>query len=200
MALGQLVDAAQFGTQAQDIFLRLTQLTGWKLDDGKRQDMAETAIALGARAAIRPECLRWTLSEDKAERWLRELNETIETGYWTGEEAGKWAGRLQWGTSLVWGRAGRAYLRPLYWHRESGAAHGPLTRRHLACLRWWQRLLQEKQSRDFPWDDSEESGPADLLVFTDAEGDGGAGAIVYATQPAHGTPRAVFTAGHVPPQ
>ena len=90
----QLVDAAQFGTQAQDILLRLTQLTGWQLDDGKRHFMADTAIALGARAAIRPECLRWTLSEDKAERWLRELTETIETGYWTGEEAGKWAGRL----------------------------------------------------------------------------------------------------------
>ena len=58
--------------------------------------------------------------------------------------------------------------------------------------------MEQRQSKDVPWDDEEYTAKPDVLVFTDAEGNGGAGAIVYPMRPRRGAPRAYYTASRVP--
>ncbi len=68
-------------------------MAGRQLDETKRQPMAASAVALGARGAILPHALHWSLAEEKAEKWLRDLDDLVERGEWSSEEAGRWAGR-----------------------------------------------------------------------------------------------------------
>ena len=196
----QLVDAAVFGMQAQEIFKALTEATGWALDAEKRQPLGPTAVALGAKGVMGETGLSWTLDQDRADRWIGELDETLSHDRWSSETAGKWAGRFQWATSIIWGEVGRAYLRPLYWYREKGLSNGPLTARHRLCLQWWRHMLTLKQSRTIPWDCQEEMAAPDYVVFTDAEGNGGIGAIAYPTAHNKTDEKIIYTRGRVPRQ
>ena len=99
---------------------------------------------------------------------------------------------------MVWGQVGRAYLRPLYWFREADRENTPLTSRHRVCLRWWQRMLQTEQAQLIPWDTRIENADADFLLFSDAEGGGGTGAVLFPRGAPTGGPTSWYTAGRVP--
>ena len=93
----------------------------------------------------------------------------------SGEEAAMWAGRLQWGCATVYGRAGRAYLRPLYWRRAAGGGRAPMTKRLRVVVDWWRRFLSEAHERVVPWTDP--PGGPDTVVWTDAESTGHVGVV-----------------------
>ena len=137
------------------------------------------------------------MEPDKAARWSAELRTLLVVRHWSSQEARQWAGRLQWATSVVWGRVGRAYLRPLYWFGEEGSSGARLTKRHTVCLEWWLRMLETSQFREIPWDQEVEGAPPTFLVFTDAEGSGGAGVTVIPLAE-DADPKEYFSIANVP--
>ena len=66
------------------------------------------------------------------------------------------------------------------------------------CLQWWQKLLQNDQVHRVPWDRDVENAAPDFLMFSDAEGGGDTGAVLYPAGSPTGGPTSWYSAGRVP--
>ena len=82
-------------------------------------------------------------------------------------------GRLCFAVFSVWGPSARARLRPLYNWGRSGGVPNPSC---ISCLNWWKKKLlcgEPTRLTLFP------DGLPPVIVYTDAEGKGGIGGLLF---------------------
>jgi hypothetical protein len=110
--------------------------------------------------------------------WLSDIRECLQSGNLPLCLALQLVGRLSFAAWAVWGQVARTKLRCLYSFLLSGAGPLPLLIRE--SLIWWELRLQELLPRvvrtrllNFPV----------ILVYTDAEGSGGLGAVFAGIEP-----------------
>ena len=121
----------------------------------------------------RPELLGFILDLDRMEvqikpqrreRLLAEIAEIRSSGRLTPGQASKLRGKLQFTTCSLFGRTGRAQMRPLserqYQFSGKVGLNGPLR----SALKAWEVILQDGRPRPIP---EATGGPADAVLFTD---------------------------------
>ena len=111
----------------------------------------------------------------KMEFWRTQLNEVLVTGILPYRAAFKLAGRLSFGVFAAWGIIARQRLRSLRQHVASGG--GRISADLRLDLEWWAPFLAAPIQVPRPLQPQR----LDLaLLYSDAEGDGGLGAVLVA--------------------
>jgi hypothetical protein len=90
------------------------------------------------------------VTDDKAQKWLEDVDKALATGRLTPGDAAKLAGRLSFAAQHTFRRLGRAMLRALF-HQE----HAPLKGARLGAdlklsLEWWRQVLALKLTQWTP--------------------------------------------------
>ena len=128
----------------------VTRLLGWGLDPDKSQVGQELTL-LGLQINMGPLVSDWNLSADKARDWSNDIRRFVEEDRLTPGEASKLAGKLQFLNSHIFGRVGRALIRPIIWRQIQQIGSHKLTHRLRASLEWFDRALREQWSRQVPY-------------------------------------------------
>ena len=104
------------------------------------------------------------IKPQRRERLLAEIAEIRSSGRLTPGQASKLRGKLQFTTCSLFGRTGRAQMRPLserqYQFSGKVGLNGPLR----SALKAWEVILQDGRTRPIP---EVTGGPADAVLFTD---------------------------------
>ena len=103
---------------------RVIRLLGWELDPKKSVQHASTTTMLGVCVAAWPGSIVFWIGREKLEKWLKCIDNALESGFLRPAEAKRLAGRLSWGNSVVFGRGARAYLAALHWAPRAVQAQG----------------------------------------------------------------------------
>ena len=158
--------------QSRDLLVEVVGLFGFVLSPDKTPRPSRIQDVLGVRVALHGLCAILAVDSGKVTFWLSELQALISDGSVTSEAARRLAGRLAFGCSAVWGRFPRARLSSLF-----RLAHGAFVDRIKLSkdLVWWQSFLHTTNSatvhlgvRELPL----------ALLYTDAAGSGGIGAVL----------------------
>ena len=120
----------------------VTDLLGWELDPEKRVAQAHSAPVLGVEFAIdkRAQCIRISIPPAKIGNWQQEIRNCLARNCLQPDEARKLAGKLNWGSSAAFGRAGRVHLAPLF--RHASGSTSKMSGRVERALRWWLQFLE----------------------------------------------------------
>ena len=162
-----------------------TDLLGWRLDPEK-SCAGQRVVLLGLEVQMHADASHWRLSSDKAQQWIGEITTFLESNRLTSAEASKLCGKISFLNSHVFGRLGRALLRPIVWRQLDLSGTTSLTQRLRWSLQWFKRVLSEARSQVIPYSVNELGTNA--LIYTDAESNGNIAIVVIAA----GT-RAVIT-------
>jgi hypothetical protein len=157
------------GWIAQTFEYVVTYLLGWKLDPEK-SCTGELVTLLGLEVSLQAEASYWKLSRDKAEQWVEQITRYLSMDRLTPTEASKLSGRVAFLNTHVFGRLGRALLRPIIWRQIDTTGSTKLTKRLKWSLMWFRRVLQEQWQRRVPYSLDELKNT--MLVYTDAESNG----------------------------
>ena len=114
-----------------------TVLLGWSLDEAKSQT-GTTITLLGLEVSMQAALSHWRLSHDKAKAWVADLSRFLEQDRLTPAESSKLAGRMAFLNTHVFGRLGRALLRPIIWRQLDLTGATKLTRRSRWSLMWFR--------------------------------------------------------------
>ena len=112
----------------------------------------------------------WRLSSDKAEQWVEQISHYLATGRLTPTEASKLSGRVAFLNTHVFGRLGRALLRPIIWRQIDTTGCTRLTKRLRWSLLWFRKVLHEQWQRKVPYSLDELKDT--VIIYTDAESNG----------------------------
>lgn len=130
----------------------------------KLQHGASLSI-LGVDVSMSAQGLRCCPTADKARNWLSIIDEALRAQSLTPGLASKLAGKLSWGSSVLFRRLGRAAMRPIFDQQtRRDAAMSPELRR---ALIWWSRVLRLQIVETRPWHGRE---PRPVHLFCDARG------------------------------
>ena len=163
----QQIETQSTAAEGKEIFQKIMNTLGWALDEKNSQDMSSEVRCLGSSLQVTEVGVTWSLCQDKAERWDEELRQCQKSDVMSAETAGRLCGKLQFGAERVFGRAGRAALRPLVRRQHSSEAN-TLTKRLRSCIRWWRAYLATNPKRSIFWNDRG-GHRADVIIYTDAE-------------------------------
>jgi hypothetical protein len=167
--------------RTRDMLIEIVGLLGLRLDPDKTPTPSSTMLVLGVVITIvRVQGLVFALlSIDPAKNavWLRDLRTSHHTGRLSPPQAEVMAGRLEFAASAVLGKGHRHRIRTLYDHARQH--HYDISTNHLLLddINWWISLLSShtlsrrvQVTGDLapPW-----------LLYTDAEGKGGIGAVLF---------------------
>ena len=95
----------------------------------------------------------FTLSAEKAEKWLHTIDEAIRRSTMDAGVAQKLSGRLMWATQLLFHRVGRAMVKAIFAQKLSkDGSIGPRLRRSLL---WWKAVLEEEVCEARQWSEAE---------------------------------------------
>lgn len=137
---------------------------GAKFDQKKLQLSSEPTI-LGVTYNLRD--MQLEIKADRKKDLLDEIDSILHVGLLDPGSAGKLKGKLMFGASQLWGKVGRAFLRPIserqYWKFPSNTEFKldvPLTE----SLRQWKKLVHAGPPRQI--DLAQERLP-DAVIFTD---------------------------------
>ena len=185
-----LVERGRTATSGKEAFQRLMRLLGWELDPGKSTNMCTQVTSLGCSLTITKDDVRWALTPAKRDRW-KEVR-ALQTNQLSSTEASKLHGRLNFGSQRVFGRVGRAALRPICF-RQTQHSTLQLGEHLRSALIWWARFL-DSWPRTIRTVADLGNKEADYILYTDAEGQGGVGAVLV-----HGQSEEVlFCKGMIP--
>ena len=153
----------------------VSELLGWQLDPTKNAS-GKCVVLLGLEICLNESESRWRLHPNKAMEWLHEVHKTLKDDWLPPAVASKMCGRFSFLNSYVFGRVGRALLRPLIWrqHQTVGSMH--LTCRLRSSLHWFGRVLEAGLSRSVPYSHPPLEKLA--LLYTDAESTGSIAAVL----------------------
>ena len=168
--------AAQARKSLEDII----QACGFALAPGKTEGPSAILTILGILVTIGDNSINLKPDPAKAQKWKGEIDAALKGNELTPGEAQKLAGRLNFATSTLFGKVGKAHLRPIY-HR----AHAAQRKHHSSrlypslkkCLKWWKKLLNlPNLNVDINFE--QQARPIKLL-YTDATGHGNLGFALY---------------------
>lgn len=120
---------------------------------------------LGVDHTISAESLQCRPSAAKVQRWLRRIERALDEDILRAGDAGKLAGKLSWGSSKLFGRFGRALLRPIF--DQASKRNGRIAVDLRRALCWWQQILATGVSEKRPWKLPKQHP---VHVFCDARG------------------------------
>ena len=157
----------------------VTRLLGIQTQDDKAQGPPET-IDMNSDDAkepwTRPELLGVIIDLDRHEAQIKpkrrelllgEINAILEPSCrkLSPGQASKLRGKLQFTTSTLFGRTGRAYMRALAERQYENAKRGLAINEAIEeALRGWLHILENGRPRPIP---DRPGGPADAVIFTD---------------------------------
>ena len=104
---------------------------------------------------------------EKIDKWSAEISAILQQNRLTPHQAARLAGRLNRGSSAVFQRSARVFLRLLYQNAAQDSSQ--LTSRLRAALRWWRRLLVRRPTRELSF---QPRALPRLVLYTDATGSG----------------------------
>jgi hypothetical protein len=113
----------------------------------------------------------------KVDFWLKDIQDCLDSNSLPLHLASQLVGRLSFAAWAVWGHVARSRLRSLYDFLLCGA--GEFWDEVRESLRWWEHRLHSLVPRITLL--SEINSPV-LLIYTDAEGSGGLGALLTGTE------------------
>ena len=132
--------------------------------------------SLGSQLSIGEGAVTWSLCEAKKEAWLFQLNEALASDQLSPGDASKLHGRLNFACQKVFGKVGRAAMRPIC-HRQTQQGVSRLGPALRSALVWWRRFLSSAPCATIRQRDRLACEP-EYVLFTDAEGTGGVGAFL----------------------
>ena len=115
--------------------------------------------------ATKDEITVW-LDETKREKWAKTIDFAIEDKKLSATDAAKLAGRLNFTTSCVFQKLGRAPLAPIYAQQHAPLPGGVVSNRLLMSLKWWRTFLKNPIKRTH----NHKHEPSCVHLFTDARG------------------------------
>ena len=165
----------QLGSLARTIMEDVIQALGWHLEPDKTEGPTQQLTVLGVSITIDNKSIALQPDPIKVAVWLRQMQECIDQDIMHASTASKLAGRLTFAGQSIFGRVGRAHVRPIYDRIYTGHSALDPALRH--SLLWWIELLQTTAyRRTAPL--QEATRPA-IVIYTDATGDGRIGSAIY---------------------
>ena len=164
--------------------MEIVDLLGLRLDPEKTPPPSSTMTILGVLLVII--CVgnvyyaQLNIDPRKQSVWLGAINKALQTHQLLPCEAEVLAGRLEFAASAVLGKGHRHRLITIYAH---GSKHAQVSSDIssatdlLSDLQWWANLLSSKLSHRMVQLTGDRPPP--LLLYTDAEGKGGLGAVLF---------------------
>ena len=185
------VDFADIASESRDILLEVVSLLGLTLAVDKTPAPASSQEVLGVACSLKTseQGLHLLLSPEnrKLQVWIEEAQQILESTSVDLRRLTKLVGRLSFASWAIWGQVARSRLRAAYSFLSSGLESH---RSRMALdLEWWLCLLRNP----LPAQACASSGlQAPVLVYTDAEGSSGLGAVL------HTPSKTVWFQDHVP--
>ena len=169
---GEAPDAAE---QLEDM-VELAELLGTEFKKEKQQ-LGNTVEYLGLEIMVKNGKIMIGISEEKIKEIENTLHEALRTNKLPPATAAKLAGRLSWSQTQYFGRYGRAHIGAFY-HRQHAPFHVETLNEQLKnSIKWWLENLRVLSARRTVSCFDEDSLPP-LLLYTDAAGNGGCGAVL----------------------
>ncbi len=159
------------------LVLEVVSLLGFTLEPSKTPLASESLDILGVTVSLSFDENGVVVSSvpdaAKVSFWLSDIHDCLRSGTLLLALASQLLGRLSFAAWAVWGQVARARLRPLYSFLLAGAGRLPANVRE--SFEWWERRL----TTSFPRTSKIRSLASPIfLVYTDAEGSGGLGAVL----------------------
>ena len=167
-----VIDVEPGSGEAVAAFQEVMSLLGWALDTKKRQPSSSCVQSLGCQLSVHSNGVSWALDSEKRETWLGDIRRHLASGVMQPGEAAKLYGRLAFGGQRVFGRVGRAALRPLARQQRGRSTH--IARRLSSALTWWEAFLSQCPVQHLKWE-RRLLGAPDMVLYTDAEQKGRVG-------------------------
>ena len=167
------VETMQHAKECLARFIRLL-LGKSAVADGKLEHGLQLVI-LGIELTVGEHGFRCRPSPDKIKKWLGTIDESLSCCRMTPGAASKLAGQLNWASSRMFNRLGRAMLRPIFdqQRRYAGEVDNELCR----ALQWWRDVLALDIAEVRQWELPK--GEA-VHLFCDASGSPGhLGAVLF---------------------
>jgi hypothetical protein len=164
------------------LVLDIVSLLGFTLEPSKTPEPSTSLDILGVTVSLQSTTSGLVIStvpdRAKVDFWLRDIQDCLASNSLPLGLASQLVGRLSFAAWAVWGHIARSRLRSLYDFLLCGAGEFPLEVRE--SLQWWEHRLQSLVPRLILL---KEVNSSVLLIYTDAEGSGGLGALLTGTEP-----------------
>ena len=107
-----VIDVEPGSCGAAEALQEVMSLLGWALDKKKRQPPSCCVRSIVGELSVQIDGVCWALDGAKRETWMGDIRRHLASGVMQPGEAAKLYGRLAFGGQRVFGRVGRAALRP----------------------------------------------------------------------------------------
>ena len=94
---------------------------------------------IGVSIACGDEGITCTPDREKIQKWLHQIDSSLQTNRMCAGQASKLAGRLMWASHFTFKRLGRAFLYPIFLQQR--ARRSNVGRELRLSLRWWRDAL-----------------------------------------------------------
>ena len=146
----------------------IATLVGLPCDPLKDAHFVQEMTVLGALVSV--DVPRYgvsvAVSQDKAERWCRQLDRMLADGTCDPGQASKFAGRFSFAVSVSCDRVGRAFVKPFYAQAHSPLVGHRISMRMRLAAEWWRSFLKLRMPPFVPCVKREH-----VLVWTDTAGE-----------------------------
>ena len=172
------VDYQAIAQESRSIVLEVVSLLGLQLAVDKTPAPAASQEVLGVSCTLRPHASGCSVAlapeARKLQLWLQEITVSLESSSPDLKQLSRLVGRLSFAAWAIWGPVARSRLRAAYSFILSGSSlHRDQMVKDLA---WWVQLLKDP----LPAVASSSSvRQAPSVVYTDAEGSSGLGAVLH---------------------
>ena len=166
-----------FGCSKTDVFWSggrclsvLAKMLGFPTADHKDADDLLNMVVLGAQVSVLMDKAKITvqISEDKAVKYGRILENILKTRFCSAEVAVKIAGRLAFAVTVAAGKVGRAYIKPFYAQAYAPRRHSGVSPWMAQAADWWQQYLRAEPVMSHLADSA---GKKHVNCWTDASGE-----------------------------
>jgi len=158
-----------------EAFKRLNNLLGFVMKESKERSPRTVGDILGLEVDISHLPLTVAVSAERIAH-LRALIEAVqEAGLLWPSTAGPLVGKLQFASSGIFGRVGRAALQPLYRRQHAKKGSPSLSKHVRAALDFFLQLLADPPARVLPLGNARPP----VVVYTDGNGAGCLGVVVF---------------------
>ena len=135
------------------------------LFDQKKLQLSQAPTVLGVTYNLTK--LQLEIKEERKKELVEEIDAIVSSGLLDPGSAGKLKGKLMFGASQLWGKIGRAFLRPIsdrqYWKFPPSAEFN-LDRQLVESLTQWRKLVLAGPPRSI---DLAREKLTDVVIFTD---------------------------------
>ena len=130
--------------------------------DPKKLQLCDDPTILGVTYDLKELCLK--IKPARKEELLEEIHSILQTGLLPPGQAGKLRGKLMFGSSQLWGKIGRAFLRSLSERQYSKFPRSDVNAPLKLSLEHWKLLIEDGPPRKI---ETAERRKSDFVIFTD---------------------------------